>query len=114
MTGTFFVGGRRDGRVDVAVLVEMRVGEPDLLQFLGKQAAEILLLLGRGAGRGGGIGLGVDDDVAQEALGDVVLEVELLNSVGMQTAAKGNDSRGYTTKQRHSGGRFLRAGMTLL
>ena len=48
ITGTCFVGVRRDRRIDVAVLVEMRVGDAHRLQLLGQQAAEIFLLLGRG------------------------------------------------------------------
>ena len=64
------VAVRRDGRIDIAMLVEMRVGDADLEQFLDQQAAEIFLLLGRGLGRGLGVGLGVDDDVAEETVGN--------------------------------------------
>ena len=68
------VGIRRDGRVDVAVFVEMGVGEAHRLQFGGEQAAQIFLLFGGRAGRGGRVGLGVDHHVAQEALGHGVRE----------------------------------------
>src|SRR5215467_3172558 len=68
------VGIGRDRRIDIAVLVEMGVFEPQRLQLRGEQAAEILLFLGGRAGWRGRIGLGVDHDIAQEALGDVVGE----------------------------------------
>ena len=64
------VAVRRDGRVDIAMLVEMRIGDADLEQFLDQQAAEILLLLGRRLGRGFGVGLGIDDDVTEETVGN--------------------------------------------
>ena len=70
------VGIGRDRRIDIAVLVEMGVCEPDRLQLRSQQAAQILLLLGGRAGRRGRIGLGVDHDIAQEALGDIVGEGE--------------------------------------
>ena len=69
-----FVGGSRDGGVDIAVLIEMGVRDPHRLQFGHQQAAQILLLLGGRAGFRGRIGLGVDHDIAQEALGDGVFE----------------------------------------
>ena len=65
----FLVGVGRDRRIDIAVLVEMGVGDAHLLQLFREQPAQILLLCGGGAGRRGRIRLGVDDDVAQEALG---------------------------------------------
>ncbi len=76
ITGTCLRAIGRDRRVDVAVFVEMGVGEPHRLQLARQQTAEILLLFGRGAGRGGGVGLGVDHHVAQEALGYGVGEPE--------------------------------------
>ena len=72
MTGTVFVGIRRHGRVDVAELIEMRVGDADLVQLLHQQPPEVLLLFGRGIGRRGMRRLGVDLDVTQEAFGDGV------------------------------------------
>jgi len=62
--------GWRDGGIDIAVLVEMSVGHPDLDQFLDEQTAEVLLLLRRRLGLGGAIGLGVDDNVAKKAVGN--------------------------------------------
>ncbi len=70
------VRGRGDSGIDVAVRVEMRIGESDRLQFARQQAAEIFLLLGGRAGRRGRIGLGVDDDIAQQALGHRMREME--------------------------------------
>ena len=67
--GHFLVGIGRNCRVDVAVFVEMGVGNPDRLQFGREQAAQVFLLFGGRAGRRGGVRLGVDDHVAQEALG---------------------------------------------
>ena len=46
-----FAGIRRDGRVDVAMLVEMGVADSHCLQLGCKQAAQIFLLFGGGAGR---------------------------------------------------------------
>ena len=63
------VGIGRDGRIDIAVFVEMGVGEPHRLQLGGEQAAQIFLLFGGRAGRRRRIRLGVDHDVAQKALG---------------------------------------------
>ena len=68
------VGIRRDRRIDVAVLVEMGVADAHRLQLGGEQAAQVLLLFGRGAGGGGRVRLGVDDHVAQKALGHGVCE----------------------------------------
>jgi hypothetical protein len=45
-----FVGIRWHGRVDVAVFIEMGVADSHCLQFGSEQAAQVLLLLGRGAG----------------------------------------------------------------
>jgi hypothetical protein len=59
---------RGNRRIDIAVLVEMRVGDSDLEQLLDQQAAEILLLFGRRLAGGLGVGLGVDDDVTEEAV----------------------------------------------
>ena len=86
------VGIRRDRRVDIAVLVEMGVAESHRLQLRGQQAAEVLLLLGGRAGRRGRIGLGVDHDIAQEALGDGVVEGEALRA-SMVTARRVRDER---------------------
>ncbi len=61
--------GRGDGAVDVAVFVEVGVTNAHVLELLGQQAAQVLLLLGGGAGRRVRVGLGIDGDVAQEALG---------------------------------------------
>ncbi|MGY4453538.1 hypothetical protein ACVWZR_008198 [Bradyrhizobium sp. i1.3.1] len=70
------VGVGRDRSVDVAEVVEMRVGDAHGLQLGGEHAAEIFLFLGRGRGRGFRIGLGVDGDVAQEAFGHGVRKGE--------------------------------------
>ena len=67
--GNVLVGIRRDGAVDVAVLVEMGVANPHGKQFGSEQAAQVFLLLGGRAGRRFRIGLGVDHDIAQETLG---------------------------------------------
>ena len=91
-------GIRRDRRVDIAVPVEMGVGEPHRLQLGGEQAAEILLLLGGGAGRRGRVRLGVDHHIAQEALGHGVGEADG-HSQNRADAAKLD-----TTEKRHSGG----------
>ncbi len=69
-----FRRGGRNGRIDIAVLVEMGISESHRFQLGGEQPAEILLLLRGGAGRRLRIGLGVDDDIAQEALGHLMLE----------------------------------------
>ena len=66
--GLFDVGGK--GRVDIAVLIQMRVGEADREQFRDQHAAERFLLLGRGLRRRRRIGLRVDDDIAKEAIDD--------------------------------------------
>ena len=63
------VGIGRDGRIDVAVFVEMGVADSHLLKLTGEQAAEVLLFLGRWTGRRCGVGLGIDHHVAQKALG---------------------------------------------
>ena len=60
---------RRNGRVDIAVLVEMRVSEPHGQQFADQHAAEILLLVGRGLRLRLRVRLGVDDDIAKETIG---------------------------------------------
>ena len=70
------VGIRRDGRVDIAVFVEMGVAKSHRLQLGCEQAAEVFLFFGGGAGRRGRVGLGVDHDVAQKALGHGVREPE--------------------------------------
>ncbi len=62
----FAVG--RNGRVDIAVLVHMRVTKPDRQQFVDKDAAEILLLVRGWLRSGFRVGLGVDGDVAQKAV----------------------------------------------
>ena len=61
--------------VDVAVLVQPDVVEPNLLQLVAEQAGEVELLLGRGRSRDPGLRLGVDANVAQEALENVVREL---------------------------------------
>ena len=61
--------------VDVAVLVEADVVEPDLLQLVPEEPGEVELLLGRGRGVDAGLRLRVDPDVAKEALEDVVREL---------------------------------------
>ncbi len=70
------VGIGRNGRVDVAVLVEMGVAQTHRVEFGGEQPAQIFLLFGRRAGRGGGVRLGVDHHIAQKALGDGVRELQ--------------------------------------
>ena len=45
-----FVRIRRDGRVDVAVFIEMCVADSHCLQFGCEQAAQVFLLLGGGTG----------------------------------------------------------------
>ena len=66
MTGTGLSTFDGDGRVDIAVLVEMRVRNSDRQQFLDQQAAEGLLLFGGGLACRFGVRLGVDHDIAQE------------------------------------------------
>src|SRR5690606_26002496 len=60
------VGGHRG--VDIAVFVEVSVGQPDVLQLIHEEAAEVLLLLRGRLGRGVGVGLGVDHHVAEKAV----------------------------------------------
>ena len=55
MTGTGLSTLDGNGRIDVAVLIDMRVGQADRQQFLDQHAAEVLLLLGRGLRRRLGI-----------------------------------------------------------
>ena len=70
------VGIRGDGRVDIAVFVEMGVADSHRLQFSREQAAQVFLLFGGWAGRRGRVRLGVDDHIAQKALGHRVREIE--------------------------------------
>ena len=70
----FFVGIRSDAGVDIAMLVEMGVANSHCLQLGGEQAAQIFLLIGRGAGRGGWVRLGIDHHIAQKALGHIIRE----------------------------------------
>src|SRR5258705_11010482 len=65
---------RRDGRVDVAVFIEMGVADSHCLQLGCEQAAQVFLLLSGGAGLRRRVRLGVDHHIAQEALGHGVGE----------------------------------------
>ncbi len=67
--------GAVERAVDVAVLVEPDVVEPDLLQLVAQEPREVELLLGRRGRRRAGGGLRIDADVAQEALEHVVREL---------------------------------------
>src|SRR5690606_26110146 len=62
------VGVGRNGGVDVAVFVEMRIGQADGEEFVDEEPPEILLLLRRRLGGGVRIGLGVDGHIAKEAV----------------------------------------------
>ena len=77
--------------VDVAVLVEPDVVEPDLLQLVAEHTAEVELLLGRRRRVDSGLRLGVDADVAQEALEDVVRELgrERRHELGFRRGRQG-------------------------
>ena len=77
--------------VDVAVLVEPDVVEPDLLQLVAQHPREVELLLGRGRAVDAGLRLGVDADVAQEALEDVVRELgrERRHELGLRRGRQG-------------------------
>ena len=63
--------GRRQRRVDVAVLVELGVGEPDREQLVDQQPAQVELAGGAGRAFAVDARLGVDLDVALEALEQV-------------------------------------------
>ena len=97
------VGVRRDRRIDIAVLVEMGVGEPDRLQLGGEQAAQILLLLGGRAGRRGRVGLGVDHDIAQEALGHGVGERRGKEPTDREPRQRSERRESSIAEKRHSG-----------
>jgi hypothetical protein len=61
---------RGNSGINIAVLVEMRVGKPDCQQFVDKDTSKILLLLGgrlRGRGR---VRLRIDHNVAKKTIGD--------------------------------------------
>ena len=70
----FLVGGRRHRAVDVAKVVEVSVLDSKIAELLGKHAAEVFLLFGRGRCFGGGVRLGVDAHVTQEAFENGMLE----------------------------------------
>lgn len=63
---------RRDRRIDVAVLVEVGVGDAHLPQLGGEQAAQSFCFSVEGQAGEAGSGLCVDRDVTQEPLGDRV------------------------------------------
>ena len=65
----------RQRAVDVAVLVEAHVVEPDLLELVTEKPSEVELLLGRGRGIDAVRRLGVDPGVAEEAVEHVVREL---------------------------------------
>ena len=95
------LAGRRQRRVDIAVRVELGVGKADLAQFGDQQAAEVLLLFGRGRRRRFRVRLRVDGDVAQEALGDGVVELDRrhdgtwdVNSAQIRTSTKSQNKNG--------------------
>ena len=67
--GNLLVRIGRNGRIDVAMFVEMGVADSHRLKFAGKQAAQVFLFLGRWTGRGRRVGLGIDRRIAQKALG---------------------------------------------
>ena len=102
------IGG--NGRIDVAVLIEMGVAKADRLQFRREQAAQILLLVGGWAGWRGRVGLGVDDHVAQEALGHGVFECKSWGH-NQNRGRMGGRTAGTITKSAIPGPR-MRAGMT--
>lgn len=66
------VGIGRNGGIDIAVSVQVRVVEADGQEFLHQEAAEILLLFRRGLGGGGFVSLRIDHDIAQKAIEDGV------------------------------------------
>ncbi|MBB2702544.1 UNVERIFIED_ORG: hypothetical protein GGE63_000632 [Rhizobium esperanzae] len=57
-----------NGRIDIAVFIEMRIGKTDRQQFVDQNPAEILLFFGGRLRRRGGIGLGVDNDIAEKTV----------------------------------------------
>ena len=62
------LGVGRQGRIDIAVFVEMRIVQPERPELLLQDAAERQLLLRRRLGGGASVRLGVDDDIAEKAV----------------------------------------------
>ena len=67
-----FVRIGRGRCINVAVSIEMRVGQPVGYQFVNQAAAEVFLLFGGGGCQRSGVRQGRDDDIAYKVGGDGV------------------------------------------